>query len=681
MRQHGSCVPYHPQNRAQIYDFFRINEVYINISYFCKLKMRVCREKFEKMGRFGFFFYIIALVFTMQLDLSAQENEADRLLRTAEALHAAYDFSGAVDSYEKALSILEDTSVVSYDSLKILSVRDRLLLSENGRNMSAFVYSPVVEARHKFSLDDFFLYYPLPDRSWRSLPNQLDSSALGGISRAVYVQEGADEIYYSAEDQDGIRNIYKTEYKDTIWTYPALVNEHMTSYADEIYPMLSSDGKTLYFASEGLYGVGGFDIYMSEWSDEDNDWSVPVNMGFPYSSPADDFLFMNTEDGGHTIFASNRDCGADSVWVYVLEFDNMPVRKSFDEPSALEELSHLVPVDASENLGATDVSASMPENVDTRRYMDKMVEVRALRDSLSYYNYSLDNQRNLFAMSNDAAERERITNDILKKEARIPQLQDSLDRAVAKLQKIEMEFLFSGVVIDPEALMAEADREVVGDATSYTFTKMNMGGALNMRIMEPEKKFDYTFMVLQEGQFAEDNTIPDGIIYQIQIFSSGRKASVASLKGLSPVFEHKNASGRYIYRAGLFNSYKDVLSKLNTVKRAGFRSAFIVAFIDGKEVSVSKARNEEKKQPEVQTLYNVEIVPEGGTLGSEVAAGIRQQSSGKDLARSVKEDGTVSYVVGPFDDKTTADSVVDFVKAMGIDEVSCVAIVKNQENK
>ncbi len=628
------------------------------------------------MRRLIILFYILIL----SLNASAQRHEADSLLRAGDSFHKAYDFSKAVDAYEDALEILKDTMKVSYDSLKILSVRDRLLLSENGRSMSAYAYSPVVEARHKFSIEDFYLYYPLPDRSWRPAPNQLDSSAVSGLSRALYMEEGSERIYYSAEDQNGIRNIYMTEYQDTVWTCPSLLNEHLTSHADDIYPMLSPDGKTMYFASEGLYGVGGFDIYMSEWSEEDNDWSVPVNMGFPYSSPADDFLFINTADNNHTIFASNRDCSSDSVWVYVLEFDNMPVRKAVDDPEELLKLSHLVPSDASETRGDADVSASIPENVDTRRYMDKMVEVRNLRDSLSFYGNSLDNERNRFALSNDDAERMKLTGDILRKEARIPVLQDSLDRAVAKLQEIEMEFLFSGVVIDPDMMMAEADREVVGEATSYAFTRMNMGDTLNLRVMEPEKKFDYSFMILEEGQFAEDNTIPDGVIYQIQMFSTVRKASVASLKGLSPVFERRNAGGRYVYRVGLFNTYKDVLSKLNAVKKVGFRSAFIVAYIDGKEVAVSKARAEENKRPAVQTFYNVVIVPAGGVLDSFVADGIRQQASGKDMARTEREDGSVSYIVGLFDDKAKADAIVDFVKAMGISEVSSVPVVNKPVN-
>lgn len=628
------------------------------------------------MRRSIFSFYILLMVFSaFSGKLSAQEHAVDSLVLSGDAFHAVYDFENAIAAYEDALEIMEDTLNVRYDSLMVLSLRDKLLLSENGRSMSSFAYSPVVVARHKFSLDDFFLYYPLPDRSWRALPNQLDTSAVGGVSRALYAPDDAERIYFSAEDQDGIRNIYKTELQDTIWTYPSLLNEHLTSPASEIYPLISDDGTQLYFSSDGLYGVGGYDIYVSEWSEEDQDWSVPVNMGFPYSSPSDDFLFMNTEDRAHTIFASNRDCSADSVWVYILEFDNMPVRKAVDEPEMLVEIARLDPADASETLGETEVSADMPENVDTRRYMNKMVEVRALRDSLSFYSSSLDNERNLFALSNDDDERTRLTGEILRREARIPEFQDSLDRAVAQLQKIEMEFLFSGVVIDPDMMMAEADREVVGEATSYAFTRMSMGDSLHMRIMEPEKKFDYSFMVLEEGQFAENNEIPDGIIYQIQMFSSGRKATTAALKGLSPVFERRNASGRYIYRVGLFNTYNDVLSKLNAVKKAGFRSAFITAYIDGKEVSVSKARSEENKRQEEQVFYRIVLVPSDGNLDPTVSEGIRQQAEGKDIARSETDDGRTAFVIGPFSDKTKADSIVDFVKAMGIDEVSCEPIL------
>lgn len=622
------------------------------------------------MNRISSFHIMItaAVLVCSAVSLDAQSQKIDSLLREGDLLRSRYMFEESLDTYYEALDIAEDTSSVQADSTVKMVISDRILLSENGKNMAAFAGDPVVVAKHKFSIEDFFLYYPLQDKSWRETPNQLDTMPATRFSKAIYAPELSHEIFYSAQDSEGIRNIYMSEREDTVWTYPALLNENLTSASDEIYPMLSPDGKSLYFASEGLFGVGGYDLFVSEWDYENKEWSAPVNMGFPYSSPADDFLLVNTPDGQHTIFASNRECSADSVWVYVLEFDSMPVRHAVDDPAELRELASLNPVDGKERMdGQASVNTDIPENVDIQRYLDKMTEVRSLRDSISRQVTLLDNDRNKFAMSEDDQERMRLTDEIIRREAGIPKLQDSLDRATVLLQKIEMEFLFSGVVIDPDKVLAAADREVVGEATSYTFTKMSMGGKLDLKLMDPPVVFDYTFKVLPEGQFALDNTIPGGIVYQIQIFSSASKATVKSLKGLSPVFEKKSAAGKYIYRVGLFKSYKDVLANLNSVKRAGFRNAFITAYIDGEEVSVSKARAQENQKP--TALYEVMVTPPSGELDSTAAEGINQQSGGKDIARKEKEDGTMAYVIGPFSKKDEADRLAEFIKVMNIGEV------------
>jgi hypothetical protein len=80
---------------------------------------------------------------------------------------------------------------------------------------------------------------------------------------------------------------------------------------------------------------------VSAWDEEASDWSVPVNLGFPYSSPADDFLYAASEDGRYVLFASDRDCPSDSVWVYVLEEDNMPVRSEMSDPQQLKNLASM----------------------------------------------------------------------------------------------------------------------------------------------------------------------------------------------------------------------------------------------------------------------------------------------------------------------------------------------------
>ena len=604
---------------------------------------------------------VFALMFLQAFRLSAQTEEAVDLVHRGDSLRLQYRFEDAADVYLSASEMLVDSLLTPEDSLFKLDVSDRILMAENGLSMSDYVYVPNVVARHRFPIDDFYLYYPLADGVWRPSPSQLDTAA-HEFSKASYVPEESKAIYWSATDKDGIRNIFHSEYQDTVWSVPALLNEHMTSPSDEIYPMLSPDGTKLYFSSAGLYGVGGYDIYVSEWDEATGEWSVPVNMGFPYSSPYDDFLYVATDDLKYSVFASNRDCSRDSVNVYVLEFDSMPVRRAVTDPDELKEIMSLVPAQMNAGGTASEVEADIPENLDTRRYMLKMSEVRALRDSIDRLGAKVEDARIVY---DEEA--------VLDGEFALVTLRDSLARATAILQDIEMEFLFSGVIIDPDKLLAEADREIAVQTADFVFTRNNPGEALALNMLEPEPEFDYSFKILEEGQFAADNTLPSGLVYQIQMFSSNEKVGTSKLKGLSPVFESRTAAGRYIYRVGLFQNYSDVLANLNSVKRAGFRSAFIVAFNDGKELNVATARTMEAEQKD-KYFYEVRIDTAGGELDSLAADGIRQQAPDKDIARVEMADGTNVFVVGPFTDKFKADNLAAFINAMGIGEAKCVEI-------
>lgn len=418
--------------------------------------------------------YLFFLLF-MVAGLRSSAQNVDSLLVAGDSLRGVYRFEESLIAYNSALEVAVADSLISLDHIK-----ERISCSENGRNLMALTDTPVVEAKHKFSLEDFFLYYPLPDKSWRNAPNQLDT--LGGrFSRALFYPEGATGICYSSVDTTGVRSIHFTELMDSLWTLPALLGGATFSFSDEIYPMFSADGKSLYFSSNGLYGVGGYDIYVSRWDDAAGEWGAPMNVGFPYSSPADDFLYTTSENGKHTVFASNRGCSADSVWVYVLKYQDVPVRKEVTDPAELQRIAELDPAGYEERIESkSQVEADIPENLDTKKYLSKITEVRALQDTINVYNERLEKDRNEYALSTDDDERMALTTKILQQEAMIPEVQQQLDKAKAQLHKIEMEFLFSGVVIDPDKLLAQADREVVGEATSYTFIKKSFGPSFDL---------------------------------------------------------------------------------------------------------------------------------------------------------------------------------------------------------
>lgn len=505
---------------------------------------------------------------------------ATRLLAEADSLRLSYDFPRAVEVYQRALG-------ASVDSVQTQLIADAMTLGQNGLNMMNYCSHPVVVARKTVPLDEFFLYYPMEDRSWRRTPNVLDAHS-DAFSVATFIPDSTATIYYSAQDGDGIRNIYRTSREEEQWTVPQLLNEDLTSNSDEIYPTVSPDGRTMYFASKGLFGMGGYDLYMSQWNRETKDWNEPINMGFPYSSPYDDFLFMNTDDGRHSLFASNRECSRDSVVIYVLEYDAMPVRRSVSDVRELRRLSSLLPGGQRPSNSKEEKKAEDGMNV--RAYVEKMAEVRALRDSIYNYTKELDAMR--ASMANVSAEEQSgFVAAILARETGLPPMQKRLDAAVSSLQSIELEFLASGVVIDQAKLQEEP--EVEDSSRSFAFTLHHMGDDITLDMMEPEPSFDYTFRIGDVGQFAESNVLPDGIVYQIQIASGANRLTERDLRGLSPVFEKMATSLRYTYSVGVFRTYNDVLSHLNSVRRTGFRDAFIVAFKDGRSITVDAARSQE----------------------------------------------------------------------------------------
>lgn len=390
--------------------------------------------------------------------------EYESLMVDAEAYHGDYDFAAAVRTYSEALRKCRD-------SVRRVEIEKKLSQSRNGQAMAAYCNRPKVVARKNFSRREFFLYYPLSDRSWRPGPNRLDPHPTID-SPVVWFPRGSREAYWSMADTAGVRNIYYARDMGTRWSAPYKMP--FSSSEDEVFPIVS--GGKLYFSSKGLYGVGGYDIYVCERR-ADGRWGEPRNLGFPYSSPYDDFLFINSPDGRYSIFASNRDCAADSVSVYVLEYEVMPVSSPVRDVETLQKICKLNPsVDLKKVDNKSAMSASKASDPNTELYARKAAEVRRLREEISRVNRELATLRS-FYNSASASEKEEMAEKIVKKEARLPGLQSQLVAANKDLQKTEMDFLLHGVLIDRTRVEAESDNEVVGVESSYTFTRRSLGSS------------------------------------------------------------------------------------------------------------------------------------------------------------------------------------------------------------
>ncbi len=102
---------------------------------------------------------------------------------------------------------------------------------------------------------------------------------------------GGADIYYCTKDSAGN------------WGEPTNIGNKINTINDEQMPFIHYDNKTLYFASNGHFGMGGLDIFMSRLNDDGN-WEVPKNLGRPINTPANEFGLILDARGIKGYFAS-----------------------------------------------------------------------------------------------------------------------------------------------------------------------------------------------------------------------------------------------------------------------------------------------------------------------------------------------------------------------------------------
>lgn len=144
----------------------------------------------------------------------------------------------------------------------------------------------------------------------------------------MYMTERADAVYFSLPAEDGFERLMKMEKLIGGWGDMTALRG-LDGEWNDITPVLMTDGVTVYFASDRPGGMGGYDIYRTTYDPETRTFSSPVNMGVPFNSAFDDFLFMPDEFNGRAWFASDREvAGTDSVMVYEIDWSAIPVRST-----------------------------------------------------------------------------------------------------------------------------------------------------------------------------------------------------------------------------------------------------------------------------------------------------------------------------------------------------------------
>jgi outer membrane protein OmpA-like peptidoglycan-associated protein/Tol biopolymer transport system component len=92
-------------------------------------------------------------------------------------------------------------------------------------------------------------------------------------------------------------------------TWGAVQPLAISSPKNERSVFLAPDGKTLYFSSNGLGGLGGYDIFKTTLNPDGTCGEI-VNLGAPFNSSEDDYGFVLTADGKEAFFIRGGDIHA-----------------------------------------------------------------------------------------------------------------------------------------------------------------------------------------------------------------------------------------------------------------------------------------------------------------------------------------------------------------------------------
>ena len=105
------------------------------------------------------------------------------------------------------------------------------------------------------------------------------------------------------------------------WSEPQNMGPQINTTGDETEPFIHADNQTLYFASNGLPGYGGEDLFVVR-KGADGKWGNPQNLGYPINTINNDGTLCIAADGSTTYFASDRSDSKGGLDIY--SFDMRP---------------------------------------------------------------------------------------------------------------------------------------------------------------------------------------------------------------------------------------------------------------------------------------------------------------------------------------------------------------------
>ncbi|HET8858949.1 OmpA family protein [Marivirga sp.] len=248
---------------------------------------------------------------------------------------------------------------------------------------SNFGFSPDGETLYIYSDEgngDIYFTNNLSEDTWSepiALSDNINSS--GYSEKSVSQSADGSTLFFSSNRPGGYGGFdiyYSTKNRKDEWGPSKNLGQVINTEGDEDGSFIQYDGKTLYFSSNGHSGMGGYDIFKAEYDSASNEWSNPENLGYPLNSPDDDIYLVMTKDGKTGYYSTVREEGMGFTDIYRVKIGGSEEDSDKRMANKKANVDEGEDNDDSENkVDGVDVAESEDDEMDTGAPVKLMVRV------------------------------------------------------------------------------------------------------------------------------------------------------------------------------------------------------------------------------------------------------------------------------------------------------------------
>ena len=156
-----------------------------------------------------------------------------------------------------------------------------------------------------------------------------------GKNGYLFLNEMGNKAYFSQSDDSLHQQLFTSDKMGGEWSIPVALQGISEGIIEASYPFMMADGITFYFAGKGEESIGGYDIFLTRFDARSGQFLKPENIGMPFNSEANDYLYAIDEFNQIGYFVTDRRQPEGKVCIYI--FIPTETRSTYDSSKYTEE--------------------------------------------------------------------------------------------------------------------------------------------------------------------------------------------------------------------------------------------------------------------------------------------------------------------------------------------------------